>query len=200
MHAKAPRASRAGIFACVAASFLFLCRATGQALFAASASCAGSATIARDWRATSPPAPASADPSAALRWHCAIRAAPPGGQIPVAGASSTTAKSLFECDHRNIPPMVKAYFAFFRLAPGDYSLRVQVDGYAPFGARNKITLHANEVLTLEISARCTTIRRNRVRVCRACRSSVRRFQSKPWRPRLAIANFAIAWTPIPTTY
>src|SRR5258708_30735660 len=40
-------------------------------------------------------------------------------------------------------------FRVFPLIPGDYSLQLQAAGYSAFSLQ-KITLHANEVLTLEI--------------------------------------------------
>ena len=75
--------------------------------------------------------------------------AAPGAQVPVAGATLTL---------QNLASNVKAdytsngegIFRIFPLAPGDYSLSVMADGYASF-VLEKMTLHPNEVLTLEIS-------------------------------------------------
>ena len=75
-------------------------------------------------------------------------ASPAGSQLPVPGAILQL-QDL--CSHSS-----KAYFAngegvfrIFPIAPGDYALRVQAEGYDIF-ALEKITLRANEVLTLEI--------------------------------------------------
>jgi hypothetical protein len=72
-----------------------------------------------------------------------------GGQIPVAGAilqlqnlTSTESKEYF-ADGEGV-------FRIFPLAPGEYSLRIHAQRYAAFSL-DKISLHANEVLTLEIS-------------------------------------------------
>ncbi len=75
--------------------------------------------------------------------------AAPGAQVPVAGATLTL---------QNLASNVKAdytsngegIFRIFPLAPGEYSLSVMADGYASL-VLEKMTLHPNEVLTLEIS-------------------------------------------------
>ncbi len=76
-------------------------------------------------------------------------AAAPGTQVPVAGATlkleNLTANVQAEYTSNG-----EGIFRIFPLAPGDYSLSVMADGYAVF-VLEKITLHANEVLTLEIS-------------------------------------------------
>src|SRR6478736_1787779 len=103
-------------------SFLF-CAATGQALLAAS-DCA------------------QAEQSAAF--DGTVRSGPPqGGQIPVAGAKLY----LQEFSSHTVTEMAangEGVFRVFPMAPGDYSLRVESDGYAPF-AMKQVTLHANEV-------------------------------------------------------
>jgi len=63
-------------------------------------------------------------------------------------------------------------FRAFPLTPGDYLLDVHADGFSDFAA-GSLTLHGNEVLTLEISAR---------RLPRAENS-----------PPAVIANSAIGW-------
>ena len=70
-------------------------------------------------------------------------------QIPVPGASLKL-QNLASNAITIISANGEGLFRAFPLAPGDYSLRVQADGYAKLVLDN-ITLHANEVLTLEIS-------------------------------------------------
>jgi hypothetical protein len=70
-------------------------------------------------------------------------------QVPVAGASlrlrnlATGATTDSSSDGEGV-------FRVFPLAPGEYSLQLHADEYAPF-ALDRVALHANEVLTLEIS-------------------------------------------------
>jgi hypothetical protein len=79
-----------------------------------------------------------------------VRSGPGGrGSTPVSGASvrllnlsSNTGKEYF-ADGEGV-------FRIFPLIPGEYSLQVHAEGYASFSLE-KIALHANEVLTLEIS-------------------------------------------------
>src|SRR5216684_2906221 len=72
-----------------------------------------------------------------------------GAQVPVAGAILTL-QNLASNLTAEYSTNGEGVFRIFPLAPGDYSLRVQATGYGAF-LREKITLHANEVLTLEIS-------------------------------------------------
>jgi hypothetical protein len=72
----------------------------------------------------------------------------PGSQLPVAGAIlqlqdlSSNATKEYSANGEGV-------FRIFPLAPGDYSLRIQAEGFAIL-ALDKVTLEANEVLTLEI--------------------------------------------------
>src|SRR5262249_7789782 len=75
-------------------------------------------------------------------------ASPAGSQLPVPGAilqlqdlSSHSSTEYFANG--------EGVFRIFPIAPGDYALRVQAEGYDTL-ALEKITLRANEVLTLEI--------------------------------------------------
>lgn len=74
--------------------------------------------------------------------------AAPSSQLPVSGASLA-----FRNIATNVTTRVSAngegVFRAFPLLPGDYVLHVQAEGFADF-ALEKLTLHANEVLTLEI--------------------------------------------------
>lgn len=72
-----------------------------------------------------------------------------GGTVPVSGAVLQLV-SLAGNASKEVSANGEGVFRVFPLAPGDYSLRVQAEGFAPFVAE-KISLHANEVLTLEIS-------------------------------------------------
>jgi len=72
-----------------------------------------------------------------------------GGQIPVAGAILQL-QSLTSTESGEYSANGEGVFRIFPIVPGDYSLRVHAEGYAGFSL-HKITLHANEVLTLEIS-------------------------------------------------
>ncbi len=75
----------------------------------------------------------------------------PTAQAPVAGASlrlQNLATGVSTASSAN----GEGVFRMFPLPAGDYSLHVQADGHAPL-ALDKITLRANEVLTLEISLR-----------------------------------------------
>jgi hypothetical protein len=72
-----------------------------------------------------------------------------GSQVPVAGAilslrnisSNLTSESSTNAE---------GVFRIFPVVPGDYYLSVQADGYAAF-VLEKLALHANEVVTLEVS-------------------------------------------------
>ena len=70
-------------------------------------------------------------------------------QLPVSGASlilrnvATNATTQVSANGEGV-------FRAFPMLPGDYTLRVHAKGFADF-ALEKLTLHANEVLTLEIS-------------------------------------------------
>jgi len=70
-------------------------------------------------------------------------------QLPVSGASLILRNTV-----TNVTTHVSAngegVFRIFPLLPGDYELHVRAQGFADF-ALEKLTLHANEVLTLEIS-------------------------------------------------
>ena len=70
-------------------------------------------------------------------------------RIPVSGAVLRL-QNLGTNAITDISANGEGVFRAFPIAPGDYSLRVQADGYAAFDLA-KITLRANEVLTLEIS-------------------------------------------------
>ena len=72
-----------------------------------------------------------------------------GNPVPVAGAILSL-RDLVSRTVTGIPVTGEGVFRFFPLAPGDYSLTIQAQGYADL-VLAKITLHANEVLTLEIS-------------------------------------------------
>jgi len=79
----------------------------------------------------------------------AVRSGAAGPQLPVAGASLTL-QNLSSKATANYSANGEGIFRIFPLAPGEYALRVEADGYAPFRLE-KITLHANQVLTLEVS-------------------------------------------------
>jgi len=127
-------------------SFLF-CAATGQALLAAS-DCAQEAQQTRETGVQLRLPRQQAEQSAAF--DGTVRSgAPQGGQIPVAGAKLY----LQEFSSHTVTEMAangEGVFRVFPMAPGEYSLLVESDGYAPF-AMKQVTLHANEVLTLEIT-------------------------------------------------
>src|SRR6266404_3777254 len=72
-----------------------------------------------------------------------------GGQIPVAGAILQL-QNLTSTESGEYSANGEGVFRIFPIVPGDYSLRVHAEGFAAFSL-DKITLHANEVLTLEIS-------------------------------------------------
>ncbi|HVH50221.1 MAG TPA: carboxypeptidase-like regulatory domain-containing protein, partial [Candidatus Bathyarchaeia archaeon] len=72
-----------------------------------------------------------------------------GEQIPAAGAVLQL-QNLTTGESREYLANGEGLFRIFPLAPGDYSLHVHAEGYATF-TLDRITLHANEVLTLEIS-------------------------------------------------
>jgi hypothetical protein len=71
-----------------------------------------------------------------------------GSQLPVPGATLQL-QELSSHSSKNYPANGEGVFRIFPLAPGDYSLRVQAEGYAVFFLE-KISLRANEILTLEI--------------------------------------------------
>ena len=72
----------------------------------------------------------------------------PASQLPVAGAILQL-QELSSHATKEYSANGEGVFRIFPLAPGDYSLRVQAEGFAIL-ALDKVTLHANEVLTLEI--------------------------------------------------
>ena len=69
--------------------------------------------------------------------------------MPVAGAILSLRK-VASGSVIGIPASAEGVFRLFPLSPGDYSLNVQAPGYADF-VLAKMTLQANEVVTLEIS-------------------------------------------------
>ena len=73
----------------------------------------------------------------------------PETALPVAGALLTL-KNPSTGAFVAISANAEGVFRISGLVPGDYSLRVQAAGYAEF-ALEKLTLHANEVVTLEIT-------------------------------------------------
>src|SRR5260370_18379593 len=78
-----------------------------------------------------------------------IRSGPAGAQVPVAGAT-VELRNLRSNSTREYSTNGEGVLRIFPLVPGDYSLLVHAQGYSSFSLE-KITLHANEVLTLEIS-------------------------------------------------
>src|SRR5258708_11569860 len=79
-----------------------------------------------------------------------IRSGPAdGGQIPVPGAT-VQLRNLSSNSTKGYSANGEGVFRIFPLVPGDYSLLVHAQGYFSFSLE-QITLHANEVLTLEIS-------------------------------------------------
>src|SRR6266404_265003 len=72
-----------------------------------------------------------------------------GGQLPAAGAILQL-QNLTSAESQEYSANGEGVFRIFPLVPGDYSLRVRAEGYADFSLE-KISLYANEVLTLEIS-------------------------------------------------
>ena len=72
-----------------------------------------------------------------------------GARVPVAGATLTL-QNLASNAKAEYFTNGEGVFRIFPLAPGDYSLHVQATGYSSF-VLEKIMLHANEVLTIEIS-------------------------------------------------
>jgi hypothetical protein len=80
-----------------------------------------------------------------------VRSASPvgsGAQLPVAGALLTL-RNLASNASTQAVANGEGVFRVFPLAPADYSLQVHADGFAEFDLV-KLTLRANEVLTLEI--------------------------------------------------
>jgi hypothetical protein len=71
-----------------------------------------------------------------------------GAQLPVPGAALQL-QELSSHSSKEYSANGEGVFRIFPVAPGDYSLRVQAEGYAAFFLE-EISLHANEVLTLEI--------------------------------------------------
>jgi len=69
-------------------------------------------------------------------------------QLPVAGASLKL-RNLATAAVKEVVANGEGVFRLFPLDPGDYSLQVHAEGYGDFGLE-KLQLHANEVLTLEI--------------------------------------------------
>src|SRR5216683_3785520 len=78
-----------------------------------------------------------------------IRSGPAGAQVPVAGAA-VELRNLSSNANREYSTNGEGVLRIFPLVPGDYFLLVHAQGYSSFSLE-KITLHANEVLTLEIS-------------------------------------------------
>ncbi len=79
-----------------------------------------------------------------------VRSGTAGGeQLPVAGAVLQL-QDLTSAESKEYFASGEGVFRVFPIVPGNYSLRVQAEGYAAFSL-DKIILHANEVLTLEIS-------------------------------------------------
>jgi hypothetical protein len=74
---------------------------------------------------------------------------PSGEQIPVAGAVLQL-QNLTSAESKEYFTNGEGVFRIFPVVPGDYSLAVHAEEYAAFSL-DKITVHANEVLTLEIS-------------------------------------------------
>jgi Carboxypeptidase regulatory-like domain len=71
-----------------------------------------------------------------------------GEQIPAAGAVLQL-QNLASAEGQEYFANGEGVFRIFPIAPGEYSLHVHAEGYANFSL-DKIALHANEVLTLEI--------------------------------------------------
>ncbi|HEY1424279.1 MAG TPA: carboxypeptidase-like regulatory domain-containing protein, partial [Candidatus Acidoferrum sp.] len=71
-----------------------------------------------------------------------------GSPLPVPGATLQL-QELSSHASKDYSANGEGVFRIFPLAPGDYSLQIQAEGYAAF-LLEKISLHANEVLTLEI--------------------------------------------------
>jgi hypothetical protein len=106
-------------------------------------------------------APQSSEPGAQLRLprqrtqtsaalDGVVRSGIAGGeQIPVAGAVLQL-QNLTSAESKEYFTNGEGVFRIFPIVPGDYSLAVHAEGYAAFSL-DKITVHANEVLTLEIS-------------------------------------------------
>src|SRR6267154_1664552 len=78
-----------------------------------------------------------------------IRSGPAGAQVPVAGAT-VELRNLRSDSTREYSANGEGVLRIFPLVSGDYSLLVHARGYTSFSLE-KITLRANEVLTLEIS-------------------------------------------------
>ena len=72
-----------------------------------------------------------------------------GEQIAVAGAVLQL-QNLTSAESKEYFANGEGVFRIFPIVPGDYSFRVRAEGYAAFSL-DRISLHANEVLTLEIS-------------------------------------------------
>jgi hypothetical protein len=79
-----------------------------------------------------------------------VRSGTAGGeQIPVAGAVLQL-QNLTSAESKEYFANGEGVFRIFPIVPGDYSLAVHAQGYAAFSL-DKITVRANEVLTLQIS-------------------------------------------------
>jgi len=117
-----------------------------------------------------------------------------GGQIPVAGAILQL-QNLTSTESGEYSANGEGVFRIFPIVPGDYSLRVHAEGFAAFSL-DKITLHANEVLTMEISLVAQPSAEVRSRLPRLPELGAPPPRSQSHR-REAIANSAIAWIPIP---
>jgi Carboxypeptidase regulatory-like domain len=70
-------------------------------------------------------------------------------QPPVSGASLTLRNTATDVT-TEVSANGEGVFRAFPMLPGDYSLQVHAEGFTDFSL-GKLTLHANEVLTLEIS-------------------------------------------------
>jgi hypothetical protein len=72
-----------------------------------------------------------------------------GSQVPVAGAILSL-RNIGSNLTRESSTNAEGVFRIFPVVPGDYDLSVQANGYAAF-VLEKLALHANEVVTLEVS-------------------------------------------------
>jgi hypothetical protein len=75
--------------------------------------------------------------------------AAPTPQLPVSGALLTLRNTATNLT-MHVSANGEGVFRAFPLPPGDYALNVQAEGFADF-VLEKLTLHGNEILTLEIS-------------------------------------------------
>jgi len=140
---------------CYSCPFRRLCRWLALCFFALAGNFAtGSVVVAQDAQQSREPGGQIRLPRQQAQTNAAFdgavrSGAAPGAQVPVAGATLTL-QNLASKVSAEYTSNGEGIFLIFPLAPGDYSLRVTADGYASF-VLEKITLHANEVLTLEIS-------------------------------------------------